>query len=304
MATSVKPIYHLPSFILDEMAPAEYCNSLAFLRDGTSLEFDTWPPPVYRVLLLNSNAAFFDPNIIVINGPRQPCAAIGSERKNLGISSYAKIASTPLILEKDFADNEDTTSINSGRATLATRKVSKFAKWFEPSEPHGETPNVITLHESNHTVTDTTSPNETRSERGFIHPKIEHHGDMSNLRPDDQGMDAATCVKYHRQCTIERHRLVIAANPNDNEAFAALQKLEKLTAIDSDDKDASTSKKVTFDLGAQFATRSTPEQQADTRARGRELANQEAATLKSKQRDERELPPFDPPFAIGLYPRG
>lgn len=306
------------------MAPVEYCNSLACLRDGSSPDFDTFergtpsvgnrtpfPPPVSRVLPFDSIPTF-DMHIIDINGPRQPKAqygAIGSERKNLGSPSHAKIESKPLILEKDFADNEDTTSSKLELARLATRKVSKFAKLFGLSEPHGETSNVNPVHESNHIVTtmvtDTTSTNKIRSERGFTCPKMEHYGDMSNLRPDDQGMDTATCVEFYRQSMIEHHKLVIAANPINREAFAALQELEQLTAIDSDDKGASTSKKVTFNLGAQFATPSSPENRADTRARSRELANQEAATLKkSKQRDERALPLFDPPLKNRFYPEG
>ena len=84
-------------------------------------------------------------------------------------------------------------------------------------------------------------------------------GDMSNLGPDDRGMDAATCPKFHRMSTASGEQ-----EPPIN------------TAAGSSSSDASTKKKVTFDLGAQLATPSTEEEKAKVRARGRELDRNEA----------------------------
>ena len=84
-------------------------------------------------------------------------------------------------------------------------------------------------------------------------------GDMSNLRPDDRGMDAATCLEFYRMSTASGEQ-----EPPIN------------TAAGSSSSDASTKKKVTFDLGAQLATPSTEEEKAKVRTRGRELDRNEA----------------------------
>ena len=84
---------------------------------------------------------------------------------------------------------------------------------------------------------------------------------MSNLRPDDRGMDAATCEKFYRMSTAPEDRI-------------------SLTSTESDDSDASASTRVSFDLGAKYATRSNTEQKAKCRADARAMVEREAATTK------------------------
>ena len=99
-------------------------------------------------------------------------------------------------------------------------------------------------------------------------------GDMSDLRPDDRGMDTATCLKFHRMST------------------ASGEQEPPITTItaDSSGSDASTTKKVTFDLGALLATPSTDEEKAEVRTRARELDKNEALpAMAMRQRVSEEL---------------
>ena len=93
-------------------------------------------------------------------------------------------------------------------------------------------------------------------------------GDMSDLRPDDRGMDTATCLEFYRMST---------ASGDQEPPITA-------TAADSSDSDASTKKKVTFDLGALLATPSTDEEKAAVRARARELDKNEALPARTMRR--------------------
>ena len=87
---------------------------------------------------------------------------------------------------------------------------------------------------------------------------------MSNLRPDDRGMDAVTCIKLyftHHVPTIDENQM-------------------PLIATDFNDVGAYISNEDTIDLGAVFAVRSTEEQKAECRARAHENVT-EASALSS-----------------------
>ena len=194
--------------------------------------------------------------------------------------------------DKDIASEKITskeiTSIKLTSANLARPKVSKLAKWFKASEPHGEMATVNLADQINHAVTgtDTPSPNQTRYKRDFIRPKVKSYGDMSNLRPDDRGMDAGTCVKFCHMSMNDPDNSLFTATSDDSDASTDLEDLKQSIIVIPDDSDVSTPKRVTFDLGAQFATRSSPEQKAEVRARSRKIVNEEGAAFRSKKEDE------------------
>lgn len=248
MANNVQSIFHLPAFLYNgPVSPTEHCNSLTFLPDDTPLSadaFNEWRgtpwgrtrTPVRLAVardLHYGSTPDVDIQFTDLKGPRRPktkCAVIGSGRPKPESPAHSK-------------------SVPS-------------------SEPHEETATVNPVDESSHTVsvsvTDTPSPNQNRSKRDVIRsrrPKLEHHGDMSNLRPDDRGMDAATCEKFYRMSTAPEDRI-------------------SLTSTESDDSDASASTRVSFDLGAKYATRSNTEQKAKCRADARAMVEREAATTK------------------------
>ena len=103
-------------------------------------------------------------------------------------------------------------------------------------------------------------------------PKLYPHGDMSNLRPDDRGMDEATCIRFYHIST------------------ASNGEMPPIEATDSSDSNPSPSKKVTFDLGARFAVRSTEEQKAKCRIQSREKTDSEFILAKAMhERVIREL---------------
>lgn len=98
--------------------------------------------------------------------------------------------------------------------------------------------------------------------------KVYPCGDMSNLRPDDRGMGTATCLEFYRMST----------------ASGEQEPLITTTTADSSDSDASTTKKVTFDLGALLATPSTDEQKTKVRTRAHELDKHEALPAMTMRR--------------------
>ena len=247
------------------MSPTEHCNSLTFLPDDTPLSpdaFNEWRgtpwgrtrTPVRLAVardLHYGSTPDVDIQFTDLKGPRRPktkCAVIGSGRPKPESPAHSR--SVP-----SSEPHEETATVNP-------------VKSVPSSEPHEETATVNPVDESSHTVsvsvTDTPSPNQNRSKRDVIRsrrPKLEHHGDMSNLRPDDRGMDAATCEKFYRMSTAPEDRI-------------------SLTSTDSDDSDDSASTRVSFDLGAKYATRSNTEQKAKCRADARAMVEREAATTK------------------------
>ena len=92
-------------------------------------------------------------------------------------------------------------------------------------------------------------------------------GDMSNLRPDDPGMDIPTCLKLYGK-SIE----------------SGEQEPPVTTAADPSERDASTTKKVHWDLEALLIAPS--ERQAETRTAARKESRGEAAHA-IEMRDER-----------------
>lgn len=291
MATHAEPIFRRPSFFSNDcMSPTDYCNSLAFLPDKTSLDLDTLNHWRGKPGLHYGSTPDFDINFIDTKDPRgreNIYGAIGSGRPKPGspVLSKARISgegfpstarnnpianaeltrppvSKPKIFGKDFPSTE-TLKLTSARLTRP--KVSKFAKLFPSNEPHGEATTGNLGDERMHTinVSGTLSSNQVRRKRDITrsrYPKLEHRGDMSNLRPDDGGVDRATLSRLYGILTPEDH-------------------IPPIT-LDSEDSDASTSSEVTFALGVQDAPRFTAEQRAEFRVRAREHMNEEAATFR------------------------
>ena len=147
-------------------------------------------------------------------------------------------------------------------AKLIKPKVSKFAKLFPSSKP-------IVVDELIQQIigiinlTDTAILEQHRPQRDAVqakHPKPCPRGDMSNLRPNDRGMDTTTCIKFYQVSTVSDDEMPLVGTESNNSVAPV--------------------KKVTFDLGAQLATQSTEEQKANCRARGRELVNSEAVAAR------------------------
>lgn len=178
------------------------------------------------------------------NGPRQI-------KSKYGVIGSGRPKASPKIFE-DFT-NTDTTSIKLANAQLTTPKVSKFGKWFQSSEQHRETATTSLADKSVRQIW-------PKRDFGSRRPGIEAQGNMSNLRPDDS-LDPAMFAKLYRMC-------------KGSEAHI------QLLSTDSDITDGTISKKVTFDLGAQHATRSTAEQKDECRARARSMNAKEAAATK------------------------
>ncbi|CAD6592096.1 MAG: hypothetical protein ASARMPREDX12_005655 [Alectoria sarmentosa] len=230
MANHIQPIFRLPSFFLsDDMPSTEYCHPRPFRASSR--------PAVARALHYGSTPdfSFNFTNDKDSRYLKPKCSVIGSRRPQPKLREIIAMNS----------NSPDISTIMLANANLTKPKISKFAKFFPPSEPHGETATGKSGDESSHTV-----PLTSTHIIPCRHPKVEPHGDMSNLRPHDPGMDAATCVKlYH--------------------------------LIDEDASAGTGSKKVTFDLGARFATRSTPEQKTECRNRAHGLINEEGSTMKN-----------------------
>ena len=196
MADHVEQDFFLPfSYSDDYQTSEEFCHYLTFLPDSSPLDPQTlnhwrgtpWAntkrtpvrPDVARALHWGSTPDF---NFTSFTRPRQPkakCTVIGSGRPK-------PESSKPKNLDEAFSDPE-IASIKLANAKLTKPKESKFAKLFDPSEPHG--------------------------------PSTDH-------------------------------------------------------------SEASTARRVSFDLGALDAIQSTDEQKAKCTARSRELVNEEAAALK------------------------
>lgn len=226
---------HLSSYFANGMSLMEYSNSLEFLPAAAPLG-----PTAYRQ---RKRAAQGDRRI-----PRRSNAGRGLLYRStpdyssdfnpkLGVIGAGRTSTNPRIFGKDF-NSTDISDLHHTNDRLTRPKTSKFANLFPPSEPQ-----------------------EEASTAKLAGPQSYTHGDMSNLRPDDRGMDAATCAEWYRMSTAPEGQMPVIAS-------------------ESDDRAASTSKRVTFDLGAQFATRSTDEQKANCRAKAREMVNEEAIAAR------------------------
>lgn len=176
------------------------------------------------------------------NGPPKPGKPAPRKPMTIG-EEFASIG-------KDF-DSADETRFELSLSTMTRPKVSKFAKFFpdEPIIPHG-------IRKGTWTVADFISMQHQRNIIRSQRPGTEPYGNMSNLRPNDQDMDAATCDKSSGKGKTPEY-----CNP--------------LASRDSANTDASPSNKVTFDLGAASATHSTAEQKANCRAKAHQMAKEE-----------------------------
>ena len=252
---------HLPSYLTNGMSIMEHSNSFEFLPAAAPLG-----PTTYRQ---GKRAAQGDRRI-----PRRSNAGRGllygstpdygnDFNPKLGIIGSGR--TNPRIFGKDF----NCTYISDLYHTndrVTRPKASMFAKLFPPSEPQEQASTGKLAGQDTHIMTTAADPipDQSLPKHDIIRstcPQSYPHGDMSNLRPDDRGMDAATCAKWYRMSTPPEAQTPVIAS-------------------ESDDSAASTSNRVTFDLGAQFATRSTDEQKANCRARAREMVNEEAIAAR------------------------
>lgn len=252
---------HLSSYFTNGMSLMEYSNSFEYLPSAAPLG-----PTAYR---RGKRAAQGDRRI-----PRRSNAGRGllygstpdySSNFNPKLGVIGSERTNPRIFGKDF-NSTYISDLDHTNDRLTRPKTSKFANLFTPSEPQEEAStaklagqDIRIMTAAADPIPDQYLPNHDiiRSTR----PQSYTHGDMSNLRPDDRGMDAATCAEWYRMSTAPEGRMPVIAS-------------------ESDDSAASTSNRVTFDLGAQFATRSTDEQKANCRAKAREMVNEEAIAAR------------------------
>ena len=252
---------HLPSYFTNGMSITEYSNSLRFLPAAAPLG-----PTTYRQ---RKRVAQGDNRV-----PRRSNAGKGlyygstpdySSDFNPRWGVIGSGRTNPKIFGKDF-NSTLISDLYHTNDRLTRPKTSKFAKIFPPSEPQEDActgklggQDLLILTAAADPIPDQYLPKHDITQS--THPQSHAYGDMSNLRPDDRGMDAATCAEWYRLSTAPEDQVPVIAT-------------------ESDDSGASTSQRVTFDLGAQYATRSTDEQKANCRARAREMAIEEAIAAR------------------------